>query len=344
MRQSITPFAKALLLLPAAGYYAVQKVREKAYSLGLLKGKQAPVPVVSVGNILLGGSGKTPFVIFLARKLLEMGLKPAVVSRGYRGKYHERYLVVSEGIPDREIPKVGPEMCGDEPFLMARRLQGIPVIVGRRRIYPVRAARDLFGCTVVVLDDGFQHLPLKRTVDVVLLNGTEDCMFPYGNLREPLSALRRGDVVVLVGDAAEPPEAARAYLGDVPVFRCRQHPVGVHQGFSSLLSAPDLFAGSDVFLASGIAHPERFRATVEALSWRVPVHRTFPDHHAFSDGDLEDLLEGTFDLPVVVTEKDWVKLPDWAKQSGRIWALRIDMQVENEGSLGDLLVNLVKGR
>ncbi|MFH1113153.1 MAG: tetraacyldisaccharide 4'-kinase [Pseudomonadota bacterium] len=343
MRRKTTPLRKALLLLPAAGYYGVQKLREKAYSLGLFKGEQGPVPVVSVGNILLGGSGKTPFVIFLAQRLAEMGLKPAVVSRGYRGRYHERYLVVSTGIPDHDASLPGPEVCGDEPFLMARRLPGIPVIVGRRRIHPVRAAHDLFGCSVVVLDDGFQHLPLKRTVDVVLLNGMEDFMFPLGNLREPLSSLRRADAVVLVGEGTVP-AAARPYLDEVPVFRCRQHPVGVHQGFSSSLSGPELFAGRDVMLASAIAHPARFRAACEALQWRVTAHRTFPDHHALADADLEDLLKGTTRLPVVVTEKDWVKLPDPAKRTGRIWALQIDMRMEDEASFGDRLLELMDKR
>ncbi|MDQ7781686.1 MAG: tetraacyldisaccharide 4'-kinase [Desulfomonilaceae bacterium] len=342
--RATTQLAKAFLLLPAAGYYAVQKVREKAYSLGLLASEQGPVPVVSVGNILLGGSGKTPFVIFLAQSLHEIGLKPAVVSRGYRGRYRGSYLVVSDGIPRHEGPLVEPDVCGDEPRLMAERLPGIPVIVGRKRIHPVRAARDLFHCNVVILDDGFQHLSLERTVDVVLLNGTEDCMFPVGSLREPISALRRADVVVLVGEGTEPPEAARPYLRDVPVFRCRQHPAGVHQGFSSRMSAPDLFSGTDVLLASAIAHPKRFRDTAETLSWSVRAHKTFPDHHVFSDGDLEEILRQATDAAVVVTEKDWVKLPHWAKKTGRVWALRIEVEMEDEGSFRDVLLGLLEPR
>ncbi len=339
-----TPLAKALFLLPAAGYYAVQKIREKAYSVGLMESVRGPVPVVSVGNILLGGSGKTPFVIFLAQRLRELGLRPAVVSRGYRGRYREDYLVVYEGTPGNDVPSVGPAMCGDEPFLMAKRLPGIPVIVGRKRIHPVRAAHDLFGCNVVILDDGFQHLPLERTVDVVLVTGSEDWMFPLGRLREPLSALRRADVVMLVGEGTEPPEDARPYIRGVPVFRCWQKPVGVHQGFSSPVSAPDLLAAADVLLASAIAHPARFRVTAETLSWRVLGHRQFPDHHDFTDRELEDLLQGVTDIPLVVTEKDWVKLPDWAKQTGRIWALRIEMEVEDEASFRDTLLRLMEQR
>jgi tetraacyldisaccharide 4'-kinase len=169
---------KALLSIPAAGYHAVQKVREKAYLWGLLSGKKAPGPVISVGNLVLGGSGKTPFVIYLAEMLGNKGWKPGVVSRGYRGSNRLPYFVVGDGMSPE--PQAGPSICGDEPFLIANRLPQVPVIIGRRRIDPVSAAANIFGCNIIVLDDGFQHLPLQRDVDIVLLTGAEDRMFPLG--------------------------------------------------------------------------------------------------------------------------------------------------------------------
>ena len=184
--------------------------------VGFLSQRKAPVPVISVGNLLLGGAGKTPFVIFLAGMLKNRGLKPAVVSRGYRGTSRAPYLVVGDGSSGE--PLVGPDVCGDEPYLIAKRLPDVPVIVGRKRIYPVRAAHELFGCNVVVLDDGFQHLPLKRDADIVLLNGSEDHMFPWGRLREPLSALRRADIVMLMARGTIPASAVDYVRG--PVFNC----------------------------------------------------------------------------------------------------------------------------
>jgi tetraacyldisaccharide 4'-kinase len=336
--------AKVFLAVPAAGYHVVQSMRAKAFSLGLLKSDAAQVPVISVGNVLLGGSGKTPFAIFLAQLLRNSGLKPAVVSRGYKGRYRDAYCVVSKGIPGQEGELTGPELCGDEPFLMSKRLDRVPVIVGRKRIHPVQAADDLFSCNIVVLDDGFQHLQLKRDVDIVLLNGSEDRMFPAGLLREPISALRRAHVVVLVGSSAQLPQSAIPYLSTVPVFRCRHRAVGLHQGFSSALIPPDHFADRPVFLASAIAHPQRFRLTAEDLSWKIIDHRIFPDHHPFSDRDLEDLLGIAANEPVVVTEKDWVKLPDWVKRTGRVWALRIDVAMDDEAAFCRVLLGLIEKR
>ena len=264
-------------------------------------------------------------------------------AEGYRGTYRKDYLIVSEGSHGgRGYPLVEPAVCGDEPFLMAKRLPHIPVVVGRTRIHPVRAAREQLGCNVAVLDDGFQHLPLKRTADMVLLNGTEDAMFPLGRLREPLSALRRATVIVLVGADARLPESAKAYLGTVPVFQCSHHPVGVHRGFSDPLQAVDVFSGTRVLLASAIANPSRFRDTAESLGWEVMDHVVFQDHHRITDTEMAALLKRAGDHPVVVTEKDWVKLPRKGTHSGRVWALRIEANVEEEAALCATLFKLLE--
>jgi tetraacyldisaccharide 4'-kinase len=313
----------AFLTVPSTGYYAIQKIREKAYMAGLFSRSKARVPVVSVGNVLMGGSGKTPAVIFLAEMLFAKGLNPAIVSRGYRGSYRDPYLVVSDGVASH--PAAGPDVVGDEPYLMAKRLPHIPVIVGRNRIHPVRAATDLFQSNVVILDDGFQHLALKRDADIVLINGLEDRMFPLGRLREPLSALRRADILVLVGRSSSIPSSAKTYVKDLPVFRCEQIASGVMQRFSSPLISPSVYQGQPVMLASAIANAVRFRDLALRLGWKVLDHKVFPDHHVFTDGELKNILEDAGPAPVVVTEKDWVKLPEWFKTSDRVAALRIEL-------------------
>ncbi len=293
MSSGLSP-VNAVLSFPAAGYFAVQKVREKAYGWGVLSQRKAPVPVISVGNLLLGGTGKTPFVIFLAGMLKNRGLKPAVVSRGYRGTSRAPYLVVGDGSSGE--PLVGPDVCGDEPYLIAKRLPDVPVIVGRKRMYPVRAAHELFDCNVVVLDDGFQHLPLKRDADIVLLNGSEDHMFPWGRLREPLSALRRADIVMLMAGGTIPASAVDYVRG--PVFNCHPLPSGLASGANLQSLVPsDVLSGREVILASGIANPERFRDTAEKLGWIVVDHYSFPDHHRFTDKELRSILDRAAGLP-----------------------------------------------
>ncbi|MBI5251668.1 MAG: tetraacyldisaccharide 4'-kinase [Desulfomonile tiedjei] len=315
----------SLLAVPAVGYFAVQKLREQLYSWGLFNGIDPPIPVISVGNVLIGGSGKTPFVIYLAELLRSEGFRPVVVSRGYKGSNSSSYLVVNDGCSGK--PAVGPAVSGDEPYLIANRAPGIPVIIGRERIHPVQAALELFQCDVAVLDDGFQHLPVSRRLDIVLLNGSEDRMFPLGRLREPLSALKRADVVMLVGIDSVPEKTAK-HLGNAEVFRCRFEPASLENQLGSHLCSK--LTGSEVVLCSAIAGPERFRKTAEQLGWVVNDHWVFRDHHAFTDPELLVILRHAADRAIVVTEKDWVKLPDWFLQKDQVFALRIKTVVENE--------------
>ena len=258
----LAALTRGLLTVPAAMYFCVQKCHELAYRNGIWKAHKAPIPVISVGNLLLGGSGKTPFVIYLAELIHKYGLQPAVISRGYRGSYKADYLVVGDGRSDE--PLVEPFDCGDEPYLISSRLPHIPVLVGRRRIHPVVAANKLFGCNVVVLDDGFQHIRLARDADIVLLNGSEDAMFPLGSLREPKSALRRADIIILSGREAHIPDVATLYVSGLPSFRCEHKPTELI-GFENW-KHPDDLKGQDVILASGIAHPHRFRKTAEHIT------------------------------------------------------------------------------
>jgi tetraacyldisaccharide 4'-kinase len=320
------PCSSSLLLsMPAAGYYGVQRLREQFYSWRLLKAAEPPIPVISIGNVLLGGSGKTPFVICVAALLQREGFRPAVVSRGYKGSNRHAYLVVSDGSSGG--PAIEPSVCGDEPYLIAKRVPEVPVIVGRQRINPVRAAQELFDADVALLDDGFQHLPLARRLDIVLLNGSEDRMFPLGRLREPLSALKRADVVVLAG-IDEVPDAARRYVADATVFRCRFLPETLENHRGSVPCSH--LHGSEVILCSAIAGPDRFRKTAAQLGWNVADHLMFRDHHSFTDAELRAILELAGDRPVVVTEKDWVKLPEWFRKTDQVYALRIITVVDDE--------------
>ncbi|MGO9123151.1 MAG: tetraacyldisaccharide 4'-kinase [Desulfomonilaceae bacterium] len=325
-----------LAMIPAACYHAVQKARAQAYLWRILQSREAGVPVLSVGNLLMGGSGKTPFTICLAGLLQKQGFHPGIVSRGYGGSNREKFLVVSDGSSGR--PLVGPSVSGDEPFLMAQRLPKVPVLIGRKRFHAVEAAQKLCGCDVVVLDDGFQHMQLARDMDIVLLNGTEDRMFPLGRLREPISGLARADLVVLVGSSASIPESADHCLTGLPAFRCCSIPVALVNDLSGEETvAASHYANQEVVLLSGIASPERFRRTAEDLQWRVLDHLIYPDHHVFSDDELMSILTRWAGDPIVTTEKDWVKLPEWFKKADRVLALRVAMAMEEEDAFWNVL-------
>jgi tetraacyldisaccharide 4'-kinase len=297
------------------------------------------MPVISVGNVLMGGSGKTPFVIFLAELMLKKGIKPAVISRGYRGRSRATVLVVGEG--RSRPPRVGPEESGDEPYLIADRLPDVPVLTGTRRILPIEVSRRLFQCNLAILDDGFQHLQLRRDVDIVLLNGFEDAMFPVGSLREPPSAIRRSNTVVLTGKDSTPPASCEPFLKDKPLFRCRTVPVALFRADGS--DSPDRISGKSVVLVSGIAHPERFRRTAEEVGLNVTGHLIFPDHHHFSDKELRSALQEAGQMPLLFTEKDWVKLPLWCKQSPNAAALRIGLAMDNESEFLEHVMRLLRG-
>jgi tetraacyldisaccharide 4'-kinase len=322
-----------LTALPAAVYYAVQRAWEAAFKWGIKKSRRSPIPVISVGNLLMGGSGKTPFVLFMAALLRDRGMRPVVVSRGYRGTYREPFAVVSEGIPDGHIADQAE--VGDEPFMIAERLLNVPVVVGRERIRAIEAACRLFHSSVAVLDDGFQHLQLQRDLDIVLLTGREDRMFPMGNLREPFTALRRCQVAV-VPEGAEIPLAARAHLGGVPIFRSRVVPLSVETAGSPGVSvSPGVFRGRSVALVSGIAHPQRFMDTAANLGWNIVEHRRFRDHHRFENAELRSLLASCPDVPLIFTEKDWVRLPGWVKEKPQTGVLRIGIALDDVEAFWD---------
>jgi len=262
--------------------------------------------VVVVGNITVGGTGKTPLVIRLAGWLGEEGLRPGIVSRGYGGRH---------GSPVPVRPDSDPLEAGDEPVLLARRT-GCPVWVGRRR---AEAARQLLAfhpeVDVILSDDGLQHYALGRDVEVVVIDGERGFgngrLLPAGPLREPVARLERVDAVVAHGGWHGPA---------LPVPRFDMQLQG--RVFWSLpeperVAEADAFAGRPVHAVAGIGHPGRFFAHLDALGLEV-IPRAFPDHHPYR---REELPEGT----LLMTEKDAVKCAAFGLRDA--WALRVDAEV-----------------
>ena len=268
-------------------------------------------PVISVGNLSVGGSGKTPIVAALARMLLDRGQRPAILSRGYARRHATDGVVV---VSDRNRVLEPVENSGDEPQMLARALPGVPVLVCADRHLAGRLAEKRFAATVMLLDDGFQHLALGRNVDVLVMPASDldDAVLPSGRLREPLDAASSADCVLVPGSLEDVSRVA-ATFDRMPVFRVTNH-FGTVQGLDA--SAP---SGTRVVAVAGIARPERFFTTLREQGFEIVRELRFPDHHWFSSDDLDRIRtiakELSADL-VVTTEKDAVRV---VPQSG--WAV-----------------------
>lgn len=270
-------------------YGAVTALRRGLYRLGVLRSARLPVPVVVIGNVSVGGTGKTPLTIALADALRKRGYTPGVVSRGYGGSQKEPLLL--DELPD-------PARVGDEPCLI--RASGVPVAVGRDR--PAAAKLLLAaGCDVVIADDGLQHYALARDLEICVIDGVRRFgngrLLPAGPLREPMSRLRTVSYRVCNGGVVAP--------GDVAMELKGGHIRALIDDHTRPLV--DL-AGQTVHAVAAIGHPVRFFASLRAQGLQVIEH-AFPDHHAFVPGDL---AFGD-DMPVLMTEKDAVKCRAFAQ-------------------------------
>lgn len=265
-------------------------------------------PVVSVGNLSVGGSGKTPIVAYLARMLAEQGERPAVLSRGYGRRTTRREVtVVSNG----RTVLTGLDLSGDEPLMLAQGLPGVPVLVGTSRYLCGRLAEEELGVTVHVLDDGFQHVELQRDVDLLAVSEDDliDRPMPAGRLREPLGAAARADAALVTAGYDEAATRVGRALGLSTVFR-----VVRTVGAPRLIATGETVvvpADEPVFAVAGIARPERFFADLSSSGWRVAGIMTFRDHHMFTDREIERVVaaaKAARAAIVMTTEKDAVRL------------------------------------
>ena len=358
------PFHSFLYTL-ALAYGGAVRLRNILYDAGLLGVKRLPRPVVSVGNITAGGTGKTPMVICLTKLLQERGYHPAVLSRGYRGKGKGKVNIVFDGIH----ATASPDEAGDEPFLIASSA-GTPVLTGADRFAAGRHAVERLGADILVLDDAFQHRRLFRDVDILLLDADKPfgnrCLLPRGPMREPVNGLKRADIIVLTGsdeNSGKSPaeEELRAKYPGIPVFQAVRQPkeiIPLSGGFFPSMQAnppasfpsspqkrelgfpPDTLRGRRVCAFAGIANPDSFRKTLASLGAETVAFLAFPDHHRYRVEDIEAVRKaaekGKCEI-TLTTEKDGVKLRDFP--STGIHALRVEMSVtDGAGELVDAVL------
>jgi tetraacyldisaccharide 4'-kinase len=297
----------AFLIPLGAVYGELLRLRAALYRWRVLPSFRAAVPVISVGNLAVGGTGKTPLVDYLVKFCRAGGRRAAVVSRGYGGRRQPDVQVVCSG----SGPLLGPDQCGDEPYLLARRNPEALVLVSPRRAAAIRRAVEEFGADVVLLDDGFQHLAVKRDFDIVLLDARRPFgnghVLPAGLLREPKSALVRGDLFILTRcDGDRIPQLP--VTG--PVLRCR-HLLGeeAHELQGRKVSLSSLTDKRGAAFA-GIAEPESFFKELRARGLQLSVEIPFADHSVYGPAELERLRTACACADyLITTEKDGVKLP-----------------------------------
>ena len=318
-------FLKSFLFAISIGYGGLVKLREVLYKKGLLQSKRLPCPVISIGNITVGGSGKTPMTIYVAELIKDLGYRLAIISRGYKGQAEKIGGVVCDG----RIICMGPDKAGDEPFMVAKRLKTVPVIVGQNRFKAGRLAIQKFKPDVLLLDDAFQHLKLNRDIDLVLLDSKEPLgntyLFPRGTLRETASALSRGDAVVLTrSDIGKPAslDQIKSVFPRKPVFHSFHTPYIYKIITGNSLQSPDrlnisskydfdIFKRKRVFAFSGIASNDDFRRTIESFRCKLENFSGFPDHHPYSNRELDEIIKSAMDLSaefIFTTEKDYVRI------------------------------------
>jgi len=300
-------------------YGVIVTWRRRWYARNPARQARLSQPVVSVGNLRAGGSGKTPAVACLARLLLARGERPAVLTRGYARTIQAPGVTV---VSDRSNVLADLDTAGDEPLMLARALPGVPVLVGVDRHASGLIAESRFGATVHILDDGFQHLALARDVDLLLVSEDDltDRVLPAGRLREPLACAAAADAVIVSSEAGDDAGTAgvvdrvRRALEVSTAFRLRRT-LGAPRRVTVVPAPPALPAPpglpATVFALAGIARPERFFRDLAAAGWSVAGTMTFADHHSFSDADIERIVSAARvagAATVVTTEKDAVRL------------------------------------
>ena len=301
-------------------YAAAIAVRNAAFDRGWMRSERAGVPVVSIGNLTVGGTGKTPAVEFVASWLRKRGLQVAILSRGY-------------GATD------GPN---DEALLLEENLPDVPHLQGKDRVRLARIAVEELESQFLVLDDGFQHRRLARDLDIVLVDATDPFgggrLLPAGLLRESPKELRRADLVLLTRcGMIEPSERAnlrdriRRLAGAAPIVETSFVPVSFMRVDHERRDIVDL-VGKRVLAFSGIGNPDAFRTTLSGLGVEVIEHRSFPDHHGYTREDVLELTRGAKTVcpdALVTTQKDLVKLQIGDLAEVPLYALRIEMRFES---------------
>ncbi|MDY6842845.1 MAG: tetraacyldisaccharide 4'-kinase [Thermodesulfobacteriota bacterium] len=328
-----------LLACFALPFSVASRIRLFLFCRGILRSRELPCIVISVGNITVGGSGKTPFTIYLAEKLKKHFAHVVVVSRGYRGSPRNKAMVVSDG---KEV-LLNVETAGDEPFLIAQRLFGIPVLCGKDRYASGHYAVENLNAQVVILDDGFQHLQLKHDLDIVLIDGEAGFgnrwTLPAGILREPLGGIKRGDIFVIKKTRANADYSflEREILKHTKAPHIFYADVRGGQIIDERGKRKDIeeFSGKRFCAVSGIVNHQGFLDSLLHAGLVVSSHKGFSDHHIYQMTDISKVNEIAKSADAIITtEKDLYKLIQYKDLLEKdLYALPIELTFDREEEL-----------
>lgn len=297
-------------------------MRHAAYRRGWITTRHLTCPVISVGNLTVGGTGKTPLVVWIARRLLASGHRPSILTRGY-GRRRGARIIVLQPQPERAAD---PRTVGDEPAWLARELPEAPIIVAADRYQAGRIAEDRFQVDVHLLDDGFSHLALARDIDVVTLDSTIDlaheALLPAGTLREPCTALARADLVVLTRvELADPAPLEAQVRGVNPrasIFHSRTKLCSLIDLPSGAVQAPEALKEKPVYSFCGLGNSEAFLSNLRSWGFSIAGYEPFRDHHVYHEAELRRLGARAQERgaeALVTTEKDAMNFPTaWSSE------------------------------
>jgi tetraacyldisaccharide 4'-kinase len=317
-------------------FKALVMLRGVFYKKGIFKSRHLPCKVISIGNLTVGGTGKTPMTCLVARHLKDAGHSVAVLSRGYRAQGGTEPLIVSDG---RAVAAV-PEIAGDEAVMLAQKLFGVPILAGKNRFLLGQRAIQDFSAQVVLIDDGFQHYPLQRDLDIVLINSRNPFgngfLLPRGVLREPLSSLSRASLIMLtkVEETAEEKKLEtfiRRYNPHARIFRSSIQATGLRRLVDNATLSFELMRNKAVVAVCSIGDPESFFSLLENLGCKIVKKFAFPDHHWYGNDDYKIINSSAQGADfIVTTEKDIVKLDKNMIDNKKIFILETELRINRE--------------
>ena len=316
-QRGITPALFRILLMPLSWLYGtIVWIRNYCFTSRILKQKRLPCTVISVGNIVAGGTGKTPAVAAIAKQLQNQGFQVTILLRGYKRRSSENITVVSDG----ENLLCSREESGDEADMLARQLPKIPVVVGKQRYLTGKAALDHFKSDILILDDGFQHRQLTREVDILIIDATQPygtgALLPIGTLREPITTIHRADIILLTRTDAVDTNIAdlkvelNQLAPNTPILESVHQPTSLYwlnQSDAHSIMPIENLTGKRLLAVCGIGNPDAFVATLEKYNPEAVGLLAFPDHHVYTESDLQKIHEQKQQCEaewIVTTQKD----------------------------------------
>src|ERR1035437_2406576 len=341
---------RAILFGSSKVFQVAVKLRRWLYNVRILRDKTLGVQVIAIGNLTVGGTGKTPVVEKFARELRDAGRNVAILSRGYRSKpppFHQwllnKILLREDQTPPRVVSDgksllLDSEMAGDEPYMLASNLKDVVVLVDKNRVKSGRYAIEKFGCDTLLLDDGFQYWKLQgRRQDIVLIDrqqpfGTER-LIPRGNLREPPSHLARASVIFITksdGNTAELRQRIAQFNPTAGIIECVHHPLYLEDVFTGQRVGLELLKGRKVASLSGIEQPGSFEDSLVRLGTELVFSKRFVDHHRFTQMDVLKAINRSKKRQaemIITTQKDAVRFPKIDRRDLPIYFMRVEIKI-----------------